>query len=508
MRVVCGVEAAAQRGVVELSLEFRAARAVVYDFGMVSFRVLPARVFVVRVFFAALFALALFAPQQLPAQTIAPAPPLGWNSWDSYGLTIDEAGFRANAQVLKGLREFGWEYAVIDEGWYMQNPFADGLEAHKYVWDGNGILIPAVNRFPSSANGAGFKPLADSLHAQGLKFGIHIVRGIPRQVVKQNLPIAGTSFHAEDAADKASPCPWDEGNWGVADNAAGQAYYDSMMRKYASWGLDFIKVDCVSDHPYRASEILQIAAAIRKTGRPIVLSLSPGPTGLEHAAEVAAHAQMWRIADDHWDGWTFSHKPGGSEAPFGLRGEFDRIPQWVAYVGPGSWPDPDMLPIGWLGPNPGMDDSRQSRLTPDEEKTEYTLWCMSRAPLILGTNLTKLDAYTRSLITNQTLLFVDQASTFSRPVEAASLPAGFENARVWRATINAPGARGYAEYYGFFNLDSKPVTLRATWKELGLDNGKHAYEDAWTSETSKVTKDVSVTLPAHGSTVIEVELEQ
>jgi alpha-galactosidase len=164
-----------------------------------------------------------------------------------------------------------------------------------------------------------------------------------------------------------------------------------------------------------------------------------------------------------------------------------------------------MLPFGYLGPHPGWGAPRQSRLTPDEEKTEYTLWCVTRSPLILGANLTKLDAYTRSLITNQTLLFVDQASSFSRPVEAASLPAGFENARVWRATINTPGARGYAEYYAFFNLNSKPVTLKATWKELGLDNNKHAAQDASTMDTSKSAKDVSVTLPAHGSTVVEVQ---
>ncbi len=131
------------------------------------------------------------------------------------------------------------------------------------------------------------------------------MRGIPRQVVAANLPIAGSSFHAADAADTTSPCPWDEGNWGIKDNAAGQAYYDSMLRLYASWGVDFLKVDCISDHPYRPTEIRQIAEAIRKSGRPIVLSLSPGPTSLDHAAEVAKYAQMWRIADDHWDGWTF-----------------------------------------------------------------------------------------------------------------------------------------------------------------------------------------------------------
>ena len=246
----------------------------------------------------------------------------------------------------------------------------------------NGILIPALDRFPSAASGSGFKALADWVHAQGLKFGIHIVRGIPRGVVEQNLPIAESSFHAVDAADKDSPCPWDEGNWGVRDNEAGQAYYDSMMKLYASWGLDYIKVDCISDHPYRPTEIRQIAEAIRKTGRPIVLSLSPGPTKLEHAAEVAKYAQMWRISDDHWDIWSAPHKPGESEFPFGVRDAFDRLAEWAPYVKPGSWPDEDMLPEGALTPHPGWGEPRMSRYTQYEQRTEFTLWAISRSPLI------------------------------------------------------------------------------------------------------------------------------
>jgi hypothetical protein len=429
---------------------------------------------------------------------------MGWNSWDAYGLTINEADFRANATVLAGVREFGWQYAVIDEGWYMQDPFATTIGARKYLWDGNGILIPVTNRFPSSANGAGFKPLADWLHSQGLKFGIHIVRGIPRQVVEENLPIAGSNFHAADAADTTDACPWDDGNWGIKDNAAGQAYYDSMIRLYAGWGLDFLKVDCIADHPYRISEIKQIASAIKKTGRPIVLSLSPGPTQLEHAAEVAEYAQMWRIADDHWDGWTMPHDSPASEFPFGVRDEFDRLAKWFPYVKPGSWPDADMLPEGLLAPHPGWGDPRTSRLTHDEQQTEFTLWAISRSPMILGGNLTKLDDFTRSLIHNQAILFMNQNLTYSHPVDAASLGAGFENARVWRGTINEPGAGNYAEFFAFFNLDDKPVTLHANWKQLGLDGGKHLAQNLWSEGGFKEAKELRVTLPAHGSTVFEV----
>ncbi len=460
--------------------------------------------FLREAFLAAILLSIPLSASSIRAQSVAPSPPMGWNSWDSYGLTIDEADFRANVKVLASIQQFGWKYAVIDEGWYMADPFANTVALHEYQFDGEGNLMPATNRFPSAAGGAGFKPLADWVHAQGLKFGIHIVRGIPRQVVKENLPIAGGRFHAAEAADIAATCPWDEGNYGVSDTPAGQAYYDSMMKLYARWGLDFIKVDCISDHPYRPTEIRQIALAIKRAGRPIVLSLSPGPTAMAHGGEVAEYAQMWRISDDHWDVWHVDHKPGEGESPFGIGDAFDRLAEWEPYARPGNWPDEDMLPFGWLGPHPGWGESRQSRETHDEERTELDLWAIARSPLILGANLTKLDDFTRSLITNQTLLYMNQNVTYSRPIDAKDLPAGFEHARVWRATIDEPGSRNYAEFFGFFNLDDRPVTLRASWKQLGLEGGKHQAQDVWSDANPKDSKEVTFTLPAHGSTVYEV----
>ncbi len=427
---------------------------------------------------------------------------MGWNSWISYGLAINEAQFKANAEVLASLRRYGWQYAVIDEGWYMANPSGKTVAAMNYLWNANGLLIPAPDRFPSAANGAGFKPLADWMHARGLKFGIHIMRGIPRQVAAANLPIAGTKYTAAEAADETSPCPWDQGNWGMKDNAAGQAYYDSMMQMYANWGVDFIKVDCISDRPYRPTEIRQIAEAIRKTGHPMVLSLSPGPTALANAAQVAQYAQMWRISDDHWDGWTFQHTHGG-DYPSGIRPAFDLLAQWFPYAGPGHWPDADMLPEGWLGPTPGLGQPRPSRETHDEERTEFTLWAMARSPLILGTDLTRLDGFTRSLITNRNVILVNQNASYSRPVDTSGLGPAFADARIWRATINQPGERGYAEYFGFFNLGSKPVTLRAAWEQLGL-GGRHSTLNIWDGSAGKESKQIAVTLPAHGCALFQV----
>jgi alpha-galactosidase len=426
---------------------------------------------------------------------------MGWNSWDAYGLTIDEADYRANTMVLAGIKQFGWEYSVIDEGWYMQDPFADKVETRKYLWDSNGILIPVTERFPSAANGAGFKPLAEWVHAQGLKFGIHIVRGIPRGVVDQNLPIAGTSFRAPDAADKDSPCPWDEGNWGVRDNAAGQAYYDSMLKLYASWGLDYIKVDCISDHPYRPTEIRQIAEAIKKTGRPILLSLSPGPTQIDHAAEVAKYAQMWRISDDHWDVWSAPHKPGESEFPFGIRDAFERLAEWVPYAKPGAWPDEDMLPEGSLTPHPGWGEPRQSRYTQDEQRTEFTLWAISRSPLILGTNLSKLDDFTRSLITNKDVLAVNQHATESgqglMPLKDGKSDAFPQ--RYWYARTRSH------QYLAVFNLQDEPSTSDLPWMVFHLENKPHAVFDIWNQKRIPRAKTLHVALAPHGCALFRVE---
>ena len=198
-----------------------------------------------------------------------------------------------------------------------------------------------------------------------------------------------------------------------------------MLKLYAGWGLDYIKVDCISDHPYRHhARSSRLPQAIKKTGRPIVLSLSPGPTALEHGGEVAEYAQMWRITDDHWDGWTFPHKPGEGEFPFGILQAFDRLAKWFPYARPGNWPDADMLPWGWLTPHPGWGEPRQSRETQDEQRTEFTLWAIARSPLILGANLTKLDDFTRSLITNQSILFMNQSVTYSHPVDAGQPAAG------------------------------------------------------------------------------------
>ena len=434
------------------------------------------------------------------AQPLAPTPPMGWNSWDAYGLAITEPAFRANVDVLaRDLKPFGWNYAVIDEGWFMKNP-QDRPTPEKLVFilDENGRYIPDPVRFPSALkNGrnTGFEAIASTVHGRGLKFGIHIVRGIPRESVARNLPVAGSAFHARDVADTSDACPWDPTNWGVKDNAAGQAWYDSLLAQYARWGVDYLKVDCIADHPYKPAEIRMIHKAIAKSGRPIVLSLSPGPTALERAAEVASMSQLWRISDDVWDVWTTK-----GDWPRGIDEHFNVMSRWAPLTRPGAWPDADMLPFGYLGPTPGWGDPRQTQLTQAEQRSVMTLWAIGRSPLILGPNLTRLDPFTRSLITNRAVIAVDQNSWESHAIEP--LPAGFEHVRVWQASS---GTRAKpVRYVAFFNLDNQPSALSATWKQLGIE-GAYGAVDLWSGATLKSAGSITMTLPAHGSALYRVQ---
>jgi alpha-galactosidase len=426
----------------------------------------------------------------------APTPPMGWNSWDAYGLTIDEAQFKANARVLAKLKSYGWTYAVVDEGWYMADPFAQGREARRYLIDGQGRLEPVLQRFPSAADGRGLAALAAWTHAQGLKFGIHIVRGVPKGAVERDLPIEGSRFRAKDAADAAATCPWDDGNYGVADTPAGQAYYDALMRQYARWGVDLLKVDCIADHPYRPTEIRQLAEAIRKAGRPMVLSLSPGPSGVEHFAEMQRDAQMWRIADDLWDGWSLPAP--GQTFPNGVRSAFTNLAKWAPYTGPNSWPDADMLPLGSLRPHPGWGDPRPSGLTADEARTAVTLWSVARSPLILGGDLTAMDAGERALLTNREILALNQREGGARPA-----PVALEATQVWLST---PAGATRPDTVAVFNLADRPREMTLAWVDLGLPaRARPAARELWTGARLAPDAQARFRLPAHGAAVWRLE---
>ncbi|HEV2710482.1 MAG TPA: glycoside hydrolase family 27 protein [Edaphobacter sp.] len=435
---------------------------------------------------------ALMQPSGVAQQKpLAPTPPMGWNSWDSYGLTVTEAQFRANVDALtRRLKSAGYQYAVIDEGWYLANPEdAAKPETLKYRIDANGRYEPALNRFATAKGNAGFKPVADYVHSQGLKFGIHIIRGITKKTVAANLPIADSGFHAVDAADTTDKCPWNPDNFGVKDNAAGQAWYDSLMKQYAGWGVDYIKVDCIASHPYKGDEIRMIHRAIAKTGRPIVLSLSPGPALLEQAVELGQNAQVWRISDDVWDFWK---KDEGKKFPQSVKDQFAVIASWAKYVKPGNWPDADMLPLGKLGPVPGDGKPRATRLTHDEQRTMVTLWSIARSPLFFGGNLTQLDDWTAALVTNPAVIAMDQQGHDQR------LAGQDGNVIAWTSKA------GGKQYLALFNIGDSAATVKATFAKYGLPSGKYSAKDVWGKKDLGSVAEVSATVAPHGVLLLEL----
>jgi alpha-galactosidase len=406
------------------------------------------------------------------AATLAEKPPMGWNSWDGYGTTINEEQFKANAKwMAEHLKSSGWEYAVIDMEWFVTNPKPEGnSKSSLFAIDANGRYIPAENRFPSSAGGKGFKPIGDYVHSLGLKFGIHILRGIPKKAVEVNAPIAGSNYHAADAADTSETCPWNPDNFGAdAAKPVAQAYYDSIAALYASWGVDLIKVDCISSHPYRSDEIRMLSEALRKTGRPIALSLSPGAAPIEKIEEMRRYAQMWRISDDIWDLWH-------SEVPYpqGLNDQFENVLKWVGKSQPGRWPDADMLPLGYLGPAPGWGEARRTRLSHDEQRTLLTLWVMFPSPLMVGGDLTAADAWTTSLLTNAEVLDVDQHSRGNRAAVVTDKI----------VVLVAESSEGKGTYIAVFNRGSELADIQYSWKELGLDGSRYALRELWERKES------------------------
>jgi alpha-L-fucosidase len=391
--------------------------------------------------------------------------------------------------MSKFLRPHGWEYVVMDARWYDSISSFDDRDFNKersgarLTADEFGRLLPATNRFPSSVGGVGFKPLADQIHALGLKFGFHMMRGIPRQAVLARTPIESSAFTAADAGNTNNICGWCPDMFGVQNTAAGHAWYDSMFRLYAAWGLDFIKVDDLS-LPYSAHEIEMIRKAIDKCGRQIVFSTSPGPTDVHYAEHIRSNANMWRISGDFWDRWK------------DLNHAFDLIAAWQGIGRPGHWPDADMIPFGHIGIKCTIaGKERQTRFTKDEQRTLMSLWSLASSPLMLGANLTDLDAWTLSLLTNDEVIAVNQ-DALGKPAQRVLQKDGGE---IWVKEL-----QGGSKAVGLFNRTDKALKLELLWSEvIGLSSIQQV-RDLWAHQDLGKSKSFSVELPPHGSMLLSV----
>jgi hypothetical protein len=418
----------------------------------------------------------------------ARTPPMGWNSWDSFGTAVTEAEVKAQANYMsEHLLAHGFEYLVVDIQWY--EPNAVGHDYHKgaeLVMDQYGRLQPAPNRFPSAAQGAGFKALADYAHGKGLKFGLHLLRGIPRQAVTQNTPVLNSSARAASIADTKAISSWNTDMYGVDMTKPGaQEYLNSVYQQYADWGVDFVKVDDLT-FPYHEAEVEGIRHAIDKTGRVIVFSTSPGETPVDKAEHVSHNANIWRISGDFWDDWSL------------LLQQFDLTAKWAPFIGDGHFPDADMLPLGMVRLG-----TSKTRFTPDEQVTVMTLWSIFRSPLFFGGDLTKMDDTTLALITNDEVLAVNQHSSNNRQLHRFK-GEGRNDYIAWVADVpNSPD-----KYLAVLNdsPSSEFSELVATVKlsDLGF-NGPCEIRDLWKhTNLAPVQGAFSPVLPWHGATLFRV----
>lgn len=420
----------------------------------------------------------------------AKTPPCGWNSWDCFGAGVNEEQLIANADYMaKHLKQYGWEYIVCDIQWY--EPKACSNDYNNFAelcCDEYGRLIPAQNRFPSSKGGKGFKPIADYIHSLGLKFGIHIMRGIPRQAVHADLPIKDSEYTARQVAHHFSVCSWNTDMYGMKNCEGAQDYYNSIIKMYADWGVDYIKCDDIAvtefrkwDNPYSADyEIEMLRNAIDSCGREIVLSLSPGPALRDKAEHLKANANMWRLTGDFWDLWEH------------LYAMFNKCEEWQGVRGVGSYPDCDMLPIGRISKLCSYHgaQNRMSNFTHDEHYTLMTLWGIFGSPLMIGGNMPENDDFTLSLLNNAEYMNMHRTVKNSRMLS--------RNEENGKGYIIWDGENENSRFVALFNTDEKPITINTAEKiNIFVDGSYDIWQKCTVSENS-------ITVQPHGARLLKL----
>ncbi|MDR7113814.1 hypothetical protein J2X03_003714 [Microbacterium trichothecenolyticum] len=417
-------------------------------------------------------------------------PPMGWNSWDSYGTTVTEAEVLANAEYMaEHLLPHGWDTIVVDIDWADPTARSHGYnESAPLVIDEFGRVQPDPVRFPSAAGGAGFGPLAERIHELGLRFGIHIMRGIPRIAVDRDLPVLGVEATAASIADPSNACEWNPHYVGLDHGTPGAAaYYHSIADEYALWGVDFIKADDML-WPYQAAEIEALSTAIETAPREIALSLSPGrDLSAAHLEHLRENATMWRICDDLWDRWE------------DVEANFARLARWAPLAGPEGWPDADMLPLGRIGLRAERGEPREGALTLAERRTLVTLWVMARSPLMIGGDLPTSAPETIALFQNDDVLEILRDSTGNRELLRE------RDLVVWTAE------RGDTRWVAVFNTADEAREVPFDTRSLGLGPAPRAVLDVWSSESLPVEavheQSDTARSVAPGSSVVRVSLE-
>ncbi len=428
--------------------------------------------------------------------TLAPTPPMGWNSFDSYGVYLHEQAALANVEAMaEKLKPHGYEYFVVDNGWFGEYTLQEGTlyPSEKHAGDIRlneyGHFLPSKVYFPN-----GLKPISDRCHELGLKFGVHLMRGIPRKAYELNLPIKGTPYRARDIAntDPAENCDWCDYCYAVDMSKPGaQEWYDGLIQHIADMGVDFIKYDDIVPHP---DEVEAVAKAIRKTGKPILLSLSPGNTVDPNAIDQFKLANMLRVTEDVWDEQHY------------IDVCFAAWRKWQGKEEPGFWIDMDMIPFGQLqlmsppsqNKNKTVMDkgdialagkgvTRWSQLTKPQMETFITMRALAASPLMMGGDLPTLDDFSLRLITDPEMIACNQNGVMG------SLVFDEDGVETWKVDNKGGGGGGWI---GVFNRMNKKMEVDLTPRRLGLPDGNFQLLDIWGSKPAHFGD--QVTLPPHG----------
>ncbi|UXX80965.1 glycoside hydrolase family 27 protein [Reichenbachiella carrageenanivorans] len=425
---------------------------------------------------------------------LADTPPMGWNSWDCLGWTATEAQVKAAADYMdEHLKHLGYEYIVIDQGWFADSA-SSSFEAFvhdeisskpTYTLDSFGRLMPDVIKYPSSKNGKGMKPLADYIHSKGLKFGLHLLRGIPWESVEMDMPIKDSDYSASSIGQPTKGCDWYDGFYGVdMTKPGGQAYYDSVFELFAEWGVDYVK----SDDVINETEFLAISKAARNCGRDIVLSVVPANIEWEVLKE---NCDLARTGHDYWDVWQM------------LKQAFGDANAYTKYRGDGFWPDLDMLPVGKLGKEISYKgpEERISNFSEDELKTLLSLWYISQSPLMIGGYLPETDTLTLQLLTNEEAVAVSKKSVNSRQIK-------YRNAMViWVSDIR----NSEDKYLAMFNIweTFKPINMKVAFEQIGINPHKeYVFRDLWSHEDiGTYQKEFMAPVVTHGARLFKVSMK-
>jgi hypothetical protein len=436
-------------------------------------------------------------------RNVSKFPIRGWNSCGAFMWSATEAEMRANIDLtVKMLQSSGYNIIELDWYWYLD------LDTVTTYLDEYGRPQPDVNRWPSSTGLQGFKSIADYIHSKGMLFGIHVMRGISEIAVEYKLPVLGTNFTADEVFDRDRRCPWAGSSRSrfyalKANHSGAQAYQNSLYAQFASWGIDMIKADCMYGYNYVLDQIQSVSDAIYNSGRPMLLSLSPGngPALPDQqplmAAAVTPIVNVYRTTTDTWASWELWHIANHWHAAYLIRDFLGGSK--IGRYGVPAYPDYDNPPFGWLtDPYGGRVPHFMSRLTHDEHYTVASFWMFSRAPMFYEGDLRTPDPFSLSLVTNKLAIQMMDYSTNITVIQYSAY-----NYSVWRSDSTTESGTSYVALYNILDDQSQLVSVNMT--QLTKGYGKVCTtQEIWNGTITTQVEWINVTLPIHGSALYRV----